>query len=84
MRQHGWARSPDSASNFDDFNALRYTYSRADYVAPFTVFDVGGNKFRVVTVIHYNRRRVYVRYVFTHSEYDVWSESLRKAGRNQR
>jgi mRNA interferase HigB len=47
-------------------------------LAPYTIFDVGGNKYRVVTVIHYNRARVYVRHVFTHAEYDDWSRSMRK------
>ena len=54
-------------------DSIRRTFGAADYVAPFTVFDVGGNRYRVVTVIHYNRQRVYIRRVLTHSEYDRWS-----------
>jgi mRNA interferase HigB len=58
---------------FADFNAIKAAFRAADYVPPYTVFDVGGNKFRIVTSIHYNRERVYVRQVFTHPEYDRWS-----------
>jgi mRNA interferase HigB len=36
----------------------------------FTVFDVGGNQYRIATVIHYDKQRNYVRAVMTHAEYD--------------
>jgi mRNA interferase HigB len=45
---------------------------------------VGGNKYRVITAIHYNRRRVFIRHVFTHSEYDEWSDEVRKTKRSKR
>jgi mRNA interferase HigB len=34
------------------------------------VFNIGGNKYRLIAVIHFNRGRVYVRHVLTHEEYD--------------
>jgi mRNA interferase HigB len=34
------------------------------------VFNIGGNKFRLIAVIHYNRRKVYIRHVLTHRQYD--------------
>ena len=33
-------------------------------------FDVGGNRYRLAAVIHYNTQRIYVRHVMTHAEYD--------------
>ena len=41
-----------------------------------TVFNVGGNKVRLISAIHYNRRRVYIRAVLTHEEYSKskWKE----------
>jgi mRNA interferase HigB len=72
------------SSMFADFNAIRKTFGAADYVAPYTVFDVGGNKYRIIAVIHYNRGRVYVRHVFTHAEYDRWSADRRKKKRSKR
>jgi mRNA interferase HigB len=65
-------------STFPDLSALKSTFGTADYVAPYTVFDVGGNKFRVITAIHYNRERVYVRKVLTHADYDRWSTEMRR------
>jgi mRNA interferase HigB len=71
-------------SDFTDFIALKRTFGAVDYFAPHTIFDVGGNRFRIVTAIHYNRRRVYVRHVFTHAEYDRWSDRMRALGRSKR
>jgi mRNA-degrading endonuclease HigB of HigAB toxin-antitoxin module len=34
------------------------------------VFNVGGNKYRLIAAIHFNRARVYVRHVLTHEEYN--------------
>jgi mRNA interferase HigB len=34
------------------------------------VFNFGGNKYRLVTIVNYDTRTVYVRFVGTHSEYD--------------
>ena len=94
--QEFWARHPPAkeplavwyrlmrSTVFADFNAIRGTFPAADYVAPYTVFDIGGNKYRLITAIHYNRRRVYIRHVFTHAEYDRWSDEMRKAKRRRK
>ena len=52
------------------FPAVRKTFGSADYVDGFTIFDVGGNRYRIATVIHYDKQRLYVRRVMTHAEYD--------------
>lgn len=65
-------------STFHDLSALKSTFGTADYVAPYTIFDVGGNKFRIIAAIHYNRERVYVHRVLTHADYDRWSADMRR------
>ena len=52
------------------FPALRETFGSADYVDGFTLFDVGGNRYRIAAVIHYDKQRMYIRQVITHAEYD--------------
>ncbi|MDT4965787.1 MAG: mRNA interferase HigB [Acidobacteriota bacterium] len=61
---------------FGNFVDLRKVFASADQVGKLTVFNVGGHKVRLIAAIHYNRRKVYVRAVLTHSEYDEqhWKE----------
>jgi len=61
----------------------RRTFSHADAVAvasggTATVFNVGGNKFRLAAAIHYNTGKVYVLRVMKHAEYDRgrWKDEL--------
>lgn len=62
-----------------DFNELKLTFKNADYVPKkYTVFDISGNDYRIVAVIHYNIQKVYLRLVGTHSEYDKWTKENRK------
>ncbi len=63
-------------SEYSNFAELKKTFSSVDQVGKFTVFDIGGNKVRLIAAIHYNRKRVYIRYVLTHKEYDKgkWKE----------
>ena len=49
---------------------VRRTCNTVDFVGEFTVFDVGGNKYRVITFVHYRRSAVYIKNVLTHREYD--------------
>ena len=57
---------------------VRRTYPHADGVTVqkrdrkrvYTVFNVGGNDFRLITEIFYRDQTVLVRYVLTHAEYD--------------
>jgi mRNA interferase HigB len=57
-------------SNFNSFAELRSVFPSADQVGKLTVFNIGGNKVRLIAAIHYNRRKVYIRAVLTHKEYD--------------
>ena len=64
------------SGSFANFVELRATFPAADQVGKMTVFNIGGNKVRLIAAIHYNRRKVYVRAVLTHTEYDEqrWKE----------
>ena len=44
--------------------------SQADKVSDLTVFNIGGNKARLIAAIHYNTHRIYIRHILTHKEYD--------------
>jgi len=79
--KHPTAKAPLEAwhrivktSSFGTFVEVKRSFNAADYVAPYTVFDIGGNNFRIISVIHYNRQKLYIRHVFTHTEYTHWGK----------
>ena len=55
---------------FSSFPNLKSMFPTADQVGKLTVFNVGGNKVRVIAAIHYNQWRIYIRAVLTHEEYE--------------
>jgi len=55
---------------WEKFSEVRATYRAADAVNQFVVFDVGGNKFRLIAFIDYQRAKLFVRSVLTHKGYD--------------
>jgi mRNA interferase HigB len=76
-----WERHPDSempltrwfkivgCTEFASFGELRKAFPSADKVDDWVVFNIGGNKYRLIVSIHFNRGKVYVRHVLTHDEY---------------
>jgi mRNA interferase HigB len=63
-------------TDFSSFIELRQTFPSADKVGSLTVFNIGGNKARLIAAIHYNMHRIYIRHILTHKEYDrgSWRE----------
>lgn len=51
------------------FADVRTTYGSVDLCGKCHIFNVGGNKYRIIAAIHYNRHKVYIRHVLTHVEY---------------
>jgi len=49
---------------------VRKTFSSADAVGKWTVFNSKGNRYRLITEINYVFGRIYIRHVLTHAEYD--------------
>ena len=66
-------------SNFQSPVELLQTFSpeNVDQVDKFTVFDIGGRTApRLITAIHYNRKKVYIHAILTHADYEKgnWKE----------
>lgn len=70
-----WYRSMKH-NTFSTFSELRTLFPAADKVGKLTVFNIGGNKYRLVAAVHYNRKRIYIRAVLTHDAYNSgkWKE----------
>ena len=75
-----WERHPDSKeallrwikivrrTRFRNSLELRDVFPSADPVGDWVVFNIHGDKYRLVTSIHFNRGEVYVRHVLTRAE----------------
>jgi mRNA interferase HigB len=65
---------------FPNFARLRAAFGAVDKVGALYVFNVGGNKLRVIAAIHFNTGNVFVRHVLSHREYDregwKWQEGM--------
>jgi mRNA interferase HigB len=83
-----WEEHPDSESaltrwfkivdktDFSNFVELRETFPSADLVDNLIVFDIGGNNYRLIASIHFNRNKIFIRHLLTHADYDkgVWKK----------
>lgn len=57
---------------FGNFADLKRGFNSVDKVADYYVFNIAGNRYRVVAAIHFNTQSLYVRAVLTHRDYDKW------------
>jgi mRNA interferase HigB len=65
-------------TSFMDIHAIRTVLPTADLADPYTVFNIKGNNYRLITIIHYQCQRVYIKEFFTHAEYDQWNRQRGK------
>jgi len=78
-RKHAASRKPLSRflavarnAEWPHFPAVKQTFPTADY-APGTgtmIFDISGNKYRLIARIDFQEQLLYVQSVLTHEEYD--------------
>ncbi len=64
-----WIQVVDAA-NWQNFVELKMTYPKADLVGDCTVFNIRGNNYRLIAIVHYSAQLISVLYVLTHKEYD--------------
>lgn len=48
----------------------RQDFPHADVVGPYTVFNIAGNRFRLIAKIDYRAKLILIRGILTHKEYD--------------
>lgn len=65
----GWYRVIKK-NQFNNFAELKKSFNSVDKVGHLVVFDIGGNKLRLITHIHFQRKKVYIRHILTHKEYE--------------
>ena len=64
------------ANDPKDFAEMTLLFPVVDKVGKLHVFDIDGNKIRLIAVVMYQAKRVYIRYVLSHKEYykGLWKE----------
>jgi mRNA interferase HigB len=65
------------ASSFNTFTELKAAFPSADYVKGFIVFDIRGNKYRLVAVVVFREGRCIIDQIMTHDDYMKWSGRIR-------
>lgn len=77
-----WEKHPDARASLESWYAvvrkaawktpaeMKQVYANADLVGRRTVFNIAGNKYRLIARVNYQTQRVFVLYLLTHSEYD--------------
>lgn len=79
-----WARHPDAERacrawlkrvrqrEYRDFGAVKADFPSADWVQGHIVFDIGGNKYRLIVKPNFAGKRFRIVFIGTHREYDTW------------
>jgi mRNA interferase HigB len=83
-----WEQHPDARASLESWYGvvrkanwktpaeLKHVYRNADLVGRRTVFNIAGNKYRLIARVNYQSQRVFVLYLLTHAEYDkgAWKQ----------
>lgn len=58
------------AADWGNLSEIKQTFNSVDAFGDCVIFDVGGNKYRIIGKVGYQKHLVFIRFVLTHSEYD--------------
>lgn len=65
----GWGRVIEK-NRFTNWSEIKASFNSVDRVGELVVFDIGGNKYRLIAFIRFEKQIVYIKAVLTHREYD--------------
>jgi mRNA interferase HigB len=57
-------------NGFQNWSELKNTFNSVDKVNELAVFDVGGNKYRIIAFVRFAKQIIYIKHVLTHNQYD--------------
>ena len=58
------------AADWSCFAEVRATFPSADMIGEVLVFNLGHNRYRLITTVFFGTRELYVKALLTHKEYD--------------
>jgi len=56
---------------------IKNTFNSVDRAGPYTIFNIGSNKYRLVTVVVIRNGVLIIERIMTHAEYDKWNKQQR-------
>jgi mRNA interferase HigB len=59
-----WSKTHDVIADFP----------KTDFVGDRAIFNIHGNRYRLIAIVEFERKRVLVRWIGTHAEYDRLTE----------
>ncbi len=59
-----------SKAEWGNLIEVQTAFPQAEAVGNFTVFNIKGNKYRLIVSINYEKQVIYVKYILTHAQYD--------------
>lgn len=65
----GWRRLIEK-NRFSNWAELKTVFNSLDKVDELVVFDIGGNKYRLIAYIRFEKQILSIKAVLTHQEYD--------------
>jgi mRNA interferase HigB len=80
--QEFWRKHPDAEetllnwyrvtkkTDWRNLADVKKYFTHADLAGVCTIFNIGGNKYRLITKIYYPNKKVLIRFVLTRAEYD--------------
>ena len=68
-----WYKAVKEA-DWRNFADLSQTFAKADIYKNCTIFDIAGNKYRLIAWVNYKAHQVFIRHILTHKDYgkDKW------------
>lgn len=58
------------------FAEVKQVLATADWVKPYVVFNIAGNKYRLISEFNFRSQTLFIRHILTHREYeeDRWKQ----------
>ncbi len=57
-------------ANWGKTSDIKFQFRNASFVGERVIFNIAGNKYRLVVFVKYASRTIYIRFIGTHKQYD--------------
>jgi mRNA interferase HigB len=64
-----WYKTTEEAQ-WQNIAEIKQVFPAVDLVGRLMVFNIGGNKYRLIARVEYRRQKVFIRHILTHADYN--------------